>query len=213
MSLSGPWKSFSETINFDNVTRKSDVLLWRDFLDGNLDALSELYHLNIDSLFLYGCQFSPDKELVKDCIQDVFFQLINDRKKLSLANSVKSYLFACLRRKLHKKLIHAKKYPFEDILDHEGFSVQVQERIIPLESTLTFDQKKLVEKCCNELPLRQREIIFMRFYEDLSYFEIAEILGLANSKSVRTMMYRGLKSLAASLAPFKSQFFLMSLFF
>src|SRR5690606_25053663 len=63
--------------------------------------------------------------------------------------------------------------------------------------------KELLKNSCNALPVRQREIITMRFFENMHYAEIAEIMGLANAKTVRTMLYRGLNRLAEELTPKK----------
>ncbi|WP_215223109.1 RNA polymerase sigma factor [Echinicola shivajiensis] len=179
--------------------------VWLAFLEGDDQALAEVYSNNIDRLYNYGRQFTRNKSLVKDAIQDIFFQLIDDRDKLSPAKSVRAYLFACLRRKLLEILKKERRevdmFPEEE----EAFFISVDANSYFIDSKLSLDQKKLLEQHCNDLPVRQREIIMMRFFEGLPYEEIAEIMGLANAKTVRTMMYRGLNKLSESLSPFKSQ--------
>ncbi|MBD8487786.1 sigma-70 family RNA polymerase sigma factor [Echinicola sp. CAU 1574] len=180
---------------------------WQAFLEGDDEALAQIYSDNIDRLYNYGRQFTVNKPLIKDAIQDVFFQLIDDRKNLNLARSVKAYLFSCLRRRLLESIKSDRKIidVDEELVKNEAFFITVDPNSYFIDSKLSLDQKKLLEQFCNELPIRQREIIMMRFFENMPYDEIAEVMGLANAKTVRTMMYRGLNRLSDSLNPYKSQ--------
>ncbi|GGF18145.1 RNA polymerase sigma factor [Echinicola rosea] len=177
---------------------------WSAFLEGDDEALGFIYAENIDRLYNYGRQFTRNKSLVKDTIQDVFCQLIDDRKKLRHAHSVKAYLMACFRRRLMGALKQERR-DVDAVLDDEAFFISVDATSYFIDSNLSMNQKKLLEQYCNELPVRQREIIMMRFFENMPYEEIAEVMGLANAKTVRTMMYRGLNKLSDSLTPYKSQ--------
>ncbi len=47
--------------------------LWNDFIEGEKDALSKIYHQHVQLLFRYGKKFTSNEELVKDTIQDLFF--------------------------------------------------------------------------------------------------------------------------------------------
>jgi len=60
----------------------NDAKLWEDFKKGEKYALTQIYYHYADSLFRYGKKFSSDDELVKDAIQDLFFDLIRTRAKL-----------------------------------------------------------------------------------------------------------------------------------
>ncbi|MCL4483994.1 MAG: hypothetical protein M1445_15515, partial [Bacteroidetes bacterium] len=60
----------------------SDKELWIDFISGNNDAFKTIYEKYFPELFKYGCYFSDDEDLVKDCIQDLFINLFNYRLKL-----------------------------------------------------------------------------------------------------------------------------------
>ncbi|WP_200976019.1 RNA polymerase sigma factor [Echinicola sp. 20G] len=180
---------------------------WQAFLKGDDEAIAQIYDENIDRLYNYGRQFTPNKAIVKDTIQDVFIQLIDDRKNLNVAKSVRAYLFSCLRRRLMETLKKDRKIIDVDaeMVKNEAFYITVDPSSYFIDSKLSLDQKKLLEQFCNELPIRQREIIMMRFFENMPYEEIAEVMGLANAKTVRTMMYRGLNKLSDSLTPYKSQ--------
>ena len=78
----------------------SDKDLWESFKRDDSEALSCIYEQNVQLLFRYGKKFTSDNELVKDTIQDLFFDLIRTRKNLGSTDSIKFYLIASFRRKL-----------------------------------------------------------------------------------------------------------------
>ena len=78
----------------------ADTMLWNDFIKGNEDAFRLIYTNHVQSLFKYGCQFTHDEALIKDCIHDVFIDLSKYRSGLSPTNNIKLYLFKSLKRKI-----------------------------------------------------------------------------------------------------------------
>src|SRR5690554_6494925 len=83
---------------------KSDKEIWNDFRKGKNYALSHIYHQHVQSLFRYGRKFSSDDELIKDTIQDLFFDLIRTRENLGETDNICFYLMRSFRRKLAKNL-------------------------------------------------------------------------------------------------------------
>ena len=82
----------------------SDTFLWNDFVNGNQDAFRIIYNNHVQSLFRYGCHFTYDEALVKDCIHDVFIELAKYRAGLGNTNNIKLYLFKSLKRKIIKSM-------------------------------------------------------------------------------------------------------------
>src|SRR5690554_3471609 len=76
----------------------SDFDLWHQFQFGDESAFVEIYKLFGNQLYNYGCQFSADKELVKDCLQDFFIYLRKNRGKFSHTDSIKFYLMKSFKR-------------------------------------------------------------------------------------------------------------------
>ncbi len=179
---------------------------WIEFLKGDDVALAHIYRKYAPKLFNYGRQFTADNTLVQDAIQDVFFKLVDNKSKLGVAQSVKFYLFASFRRILLRSLKKEEKYVGDRYCEERGFQIMVDPDFFVVDGYLTEAQKELLKDSCNQLPARQREIITMRFFENMDYAEIAEMMGLANAKTVRTMLYRGLNRLAEELGP-KKDFF------
>ena len=82
----------------------SDTFLWNDFIKGDENAFRLIYLQYVQSLFKYGCNFTRDEALVKDCIHDVFIDLSKYRSDLSSTNNIKLYLFKSLKRKIIRSL-------------------------------------------------------------------------------------------------------------
>ena len=57
---------------------------WKLFLEGNDEAYSWLYTHHIQLLYQYGLQITPDTEVIKDCIQDVFIRIYKNKNKYQL---------------------------------------------------------------------------------------------------------------------------------
>ena len=66
-------------------------------VSGDVKAFSRLYDLHVNMLFNYGCRLTTDKELLKDCIHDVFIKIFSKREDLSEIANFKSYLFISLK--------------------------------------------------------------------------------------------------------------------
>lgn len=63
-------------------------------LSSDKDAFACLFEKYADAMYAYGRKMTPDAELVKDAIQDVFIKLYNNRQNLNETVSVKGYLLS-----------------------------------------------------------------------------------------------------------------------
>ena len=78
----------------------SEENLWLLCLNGDRDAFKEMYCRFYSLLYYYGLKLVSDKELVKDCIQDIFIKIIQNHSTLSPTLNVKGYLIKTLRNKI-----------------------------------------------------------------------------------------------------------------
>ena len=62
---------------------------------------TELYDKQVDSLFAFGTKFTSDRELIKDCIQDVFVKLYTKKEELDSIGNIESYLYVSLRNRIN----------------------------------------------------------------------------------------------------------------
>jgi len=155
----------------------NDRVLWEKFKDGNHNAFSFLYDYYVDILFRYGSNISRDKQMVEDSIQDVFISLWNNREKISDVLNVKYYLLKALRNDLLKKI--KKEAATGNTLECHNVEfldrclLAYQEEIIHQDSeSLVLRLRQLV----NLLDGRQREVLYLRVFQEMSYEQIASIL-------------------------------------
>ncbi|MCR4773594.1 MAG: sigma-70 family RNA polymerase sigma factor [Prevotella sp.] len=154
---------------------------------------SELYDSQIDNLFAFGTRFTADRELIKDCIQDVFIKLFTKRDYLDSVTNIQSYLFISLRNRINdefRKNSHNIECDLndnnvKDIIDSDA-DLELQE----LQSHRIGNMKKYVKF----LSPRQQQIIQLYYIEQRKYEDICEVMGI-NYQSVRNLMHRSLSRL------------------
>ena len=84
---------------------------------GDANAFASLYDMHINILINFGSKLTTDKELLKDCIQDVFIKLYSKKDELNIINNMKSYLFIALKNKIfdeYRKRTYISDTPIEE---------------------------------------------------------------------------------------------------
>lgn len=164
--------------------------------DNDIDEIqlyTSVFKFHFDALFNYGKKITNDSELVKDCIQELFFRIWKNKVDLKAISYIKSYLLKGLRRQilnvLELKCNNVDKIKLEDNFliefSHEDYLIQMQN-----EDGL----KNKVIHALNQLTKKQREAVYLRYFEDLEYTEIAEVMNI-NLQSVKNNVHRGIQSL------------------
>jgi RNA polymerase sigma factor (sigma-70 family) len=174
--------------------------LWLKFKDGDKEALSFLYEQYIHMLFSYGMKIHQNEFLVKDCIQEVFIQLIEKRRDIKITYHTHLYLFKSLRNKLLEELRSKKRkadISRTNIQQTDLFEDSFEQSIILSEEDRY--RRKLVKAALNILNDYQKEAIFLRYSQGFSYDEMAEMLDIDIS-SARTLVYRSLKKIKEALS-------------
>jgi RNA polymerase sigma factor (sigma-70 family) len=151
-------------------------------------------------LYSYGLKVVNDEHLVKDCIQEVFIQLINKRKSLDVTSKLHVYLFKSLRNKIIEELRSKKrKQDIINLIDGDDllFERNAEQKIIDSEKDKSI--KSRIDSLLAQLPSRQKEIIYLKYTEGLDYDDIAELLQI-DKASARTLLYRTLKTIKEQLS-------------
>ena len=178
---------------------KNNKQLWVAFKSGEEKAFSKLFHDYYFRLYHYGLKLVQEKELVKDVLQDFYLYLFESRESLAdEVNNVTSYLLASFRRRLLREINNRR---VEKTRQNEAspedylFVIGIEEIIIKKESKA--QNKKTVVRLLSELPPRQREILYLKYYMDLTLPEIADTLSISY-QVVANHLYRALKKLKGS---------------
>lgn len=170
--------------HYDVNFNKNENDLWLDIKDGNEQALADLFRLYYSRLYNYGMKIVTNQEFIKDCIQELFLTLWDSKNSINDAYSVKSYLFSSLRRTIFRKLKknrttyeRNKKY----VENHFTEPLNVEQLIVHFE--VEQESKKQLRKAIDHLGGRQKEAIYLKYYDGLSNAEIADVMGI-NRQSV-----------------------------
>ncbi|WP_276165972.1 RNA polymerase sigma factor [Zobellia alginiliquefaciens] len=180
--------------NENGTYESSDFYLWQEFKMGKESAFARIYKDNVARLYSYGIKLVNDKSLVKDSIQDLFVELWDAKEKLGDVKSIKSYLYKSIRRKLIAQASKKRKR-FSDghdleVIHRETSSIEIN----LIEKQLFNDKRKKLVKTLNKLNDKQREIIHLKYFGNLSYDEISEIMSL-DKKGTYNLMAHTIKLL------------------
>jgi RNA polymerase sigma factor (sigma-70 family) len=129
----------------------------------------------------YGHRLCNDRDFLKDCIQDLFVDVWNRREQLQLGEQFKGYLFKALRNNIfHEQSKISRRLPLADEHDFKvEFDVEYQQIITDSQQELTEKVKRTLE----HLPSRQKEVLYLRYFEGLPFDDIAEILEISKQSS------------------------------
>ncbi len=175
--------------------------LWERFTLGDQSAFGSLYDQYSDVLYGFGLRYTSDKELIKDCIHDLFIDLHHYRSGLAKEVNVKFYLLKSLRRKLNAAHRKASVFSFQGWNSDETLPISTFTFSIEYEMIMDENQRDILRALAleiNQLPDRQREILYLKFNHDLDYEEIAAIMQIS-VPTCRTFIYRALKQLRGRL--------------
>jgi len=169
----------------------ADIMLWTSLKKGDRDALGKLFSVYYPLLIKYGRKLCDDHELLEDCIQDLFADIWQS-KAGSEVGSVKAYLFKALKYKVFKKQRNRLFKDTTELPDEMTFEIS-QETFLVEEQENKERVRKVIE-ALNQLPNRQREVIYLKIFHELSYEEVSDIMNI-NYQVCRNLMSQAIKTL------------------
>lgn len=177
----------------------NDEMLWRGMMKGDKEMFLALYRKYYHSLLFIGLKEIKDVHLVKDVIQQQFLYLWEKRESISEARDVRAYLITTFLRKLSADWRESEKrgnlmVAWSNLADQQAPS---PEEILIVRSERQ-DLYEALTEGLNALPVRQKELIIMRFYEGLSYEEIVQRTGLTH-RTVYNKVHEAIKKLRLGL--------------
>jgi RNA polymerase sigma factor (sigma-70 family) len=173
----------------------STLTLWNAFRQGDEQAFTAIFLEHYDALFNYGMKLTGEEELVRDSIQEVFQRLWERRATLERVEVIKPYLFKILRNRIADaiKVATRRSVRQQSYHDDEFEVVYVSEDFSTVEQ-FSGDQNAQLLVVLNQLPKRQREVIYLKYFDGFSHEKISEVMNLT-AQSVRNLIYRAIKTL------------------
>lgn len=156
---------------------------------------TELYDKTIDNLFSFGAKLTTDREMIKDCIQDVFVKLYTKRGELDSVTNIESYLYTSLKNRINDEFRHNSHICDNEIDDNCIKKLNDESEIYFLENIEEEQNRaRKVTSYVKCLSPRQQQIINLYYMEQRKYDDICRIMGI-NYQSVRNLMHRSLLKL------------------
>ncbi len=189
-----------------NTAPGRDHKLWRDFKHGDDKAFHRIYTENYPVLLAYGLKFKNDREFIKDCIQELFLDIMRSIDKLGDTDNIMFYLLASLRRKILRKIQYDVSFRYDR--SHQYLpNLQLKDPGAE-EKILGKDQqehnRQLIRRLIYQLPPREKEAVLLRYYLCLDYADMASVMKL-NVQSVRNLIYRAIKNLRENSREYSDQ--------
>jgi len=180
----------------DKNSKIEEDLLWKRMKAGDQQSFSQIFKFYYPKLYAYGIKLIPFPDFVRDQIQDLFVAIWQTREGLGEVSNLKAYLFVSLRRKIFlSKKGTLPTNSIDDISEEDNKSLIFEtNEFIDKEFISTSIKDRLIRNL-NALPANQREIIFLRFYNQLTYREISGIVNI-REQSIKNNMPKILQKLS-----------------
>ncbi len=173
----------------------SNFNIWNNFQNGSKEAFNTIYSQYVEILFDYGSRFTDHHPLVEDAIQELFIDLWIKRSQLGDVRNIRAYLFKSLKRRILRKLGSQKKLTEIDQLPEFPLIFSYEDQLI--KETSDRELIKKLNHSLTKLTATQREAIFQKYYQRLSYQEVASIREV-NVKAIYKLLARALNQLRSS---------------
>lgn len=157
-------------------------------------ALGLIYDAYWKPLFLSSYNLLKDKELCEEIIQDVFIDLWNNRKKIEIKVSLKSYLYACTRYKVFAQF---KKQKITSVELYENIEKRCQYST-PETKLIYQELVAQIDGVVKTLPKKCQRVYRLSRNKQLSHNEIANQLNIS-TKTVENHITLALRILRREL--------------
>jgi RNA polymerase sigma-70 factor (ECF subfamily) len=185
----------------------SDKSLIDAHCQGDPAAFGELVHRYGDSVLGYLIRMSGNREQAEDLFQETF-KRVHEKAHTFRGPQFKGWLFRIatnvaldgIRRGKRSKAISLNQQLDCDNPNSEqlGAVALADDSYNPSEQALKAEQTEQVRRAIELLPARQRATLVLAYYQQLSYTDVAEVLGCSVG-TVKTQMFRALRTLANKL--------------
>lgn len=177
----------------ENLNLMTDEELAIMYVDGDNKAFDLLLSRNQEKLFTYILFVVRDREMANDMFQETFFKVVsrlqqgkyiaNGKFSAWLMRIAHNVIMDWYRQQRAQNIVDA---PKENDLSNVGSTLLESSREVELVNNQVMED---VRRMMSHLPASQREVVFMRFYQQMSFKEIAEATGVSINTALGRMRY------------------------
>jgi RNA polymerase sigma factor (sigma-70 family) len=171
-------------------------LWWQLSMEGDSHAFYSIHRELFGGLYNYAYKLLQDKDLANDAVQELFVKIWTKRERIGEIEKVKPYFFTLIRRQILNQLRNLRLYNLKiSMMARPDIDFSPEEVVVKNEETLTLQNK--ISELLNELPKRQKEVIYLHYFEDLDYIQISAIMGI-NYQSVLNLTQKAIHKLRSA---------------
>jgi RNA polymerase sigma factor (sigma-70 family) len=171
-------------------------LWWQQSRDGDNHAFYYIHRELFHGLYNYALKLLQDKELADDAVQELFVKIWTKRASIGELEKVKAYFFTAIRRQIINQLRNLRLRELKiSRLPHPDIDFSPEEIVVKNEEYISLQNK--VSALLNGLPKRQKEVIYLHFFEEIDYAQIADIMRI-NYQSVLNLLQKALQKLRSA---------------
>lgn len=174
-----------------------DKQLVKNYLSGDDAAFSELVKKYLKPVYNFLYRLTNDVSALDDLTQITFIKAWKNMRRFNWNKSFKTWIFTIAKNTAYDYFKKKKTIPFSNFIDAEGNNKLEnisEDEILPHELLEKADAAKELEIALFKISDQYRIILLMRYKEDFSLQEIAEILNLPYN-TVKSQHQRGLLAL------------------
>ncbi len=181
-----------------NASNPSDEWLMGQVILGRRDSLGVLLRRHATPLLTYWVRVNGDEHRSEELLQEIFMTVWVKRKTYKLKKPFRAWLYtiAINRARLEFRKTKGKEMASLDVTPDSHKSNHPS----PDDAALDRERASIVNAALAQLPEPQQMVVTLRIWGGLSYAEIAETVGHAES-TVRSHMHRALAALRKDLIP------------
>ncbi|WP_448700590.1 RNA polymerase sigma factor [Mucilaginibacter sp. AW1-3] len=182
------------------IMNKSDLLsdLWNDTLKGDVSAFESIHRELYPLLLHYLSKIIQDDDVCQDILQDLFIKMWERKEKFGQIKNVKVYFFKAARSMALNYIKTNKQHdPLND--DHQYIDIVFCQEEILVDAERNKEAAFVLSSALNTLPERQREMIFLKYFDGWNYDQIADVTGI-KYQSVVNHVHRAVTQLRTVLS-------------
>ncbi|MGD6804424.1 sigma-70 family RNA polymerase sigma factor [Rossellomorea vietnamensis] len=130
--------------------------------------------------------YLKQEQLAEDIAQEVFIKCFQKLDTFRHESSYQTWIYSITVNLCKDRL---KSWSFKNLITSNFFSLKSVTHETPEKDVINLEAKRELSECVLGLPVKYREIIILFYYEELSYKEISELLGIS-SQTIKTRLHR-----------------------
>lgn len=187
-----------EDLRYDRLFSKAALL-------DSEEAFKELFFEFFPTLCVYASKIVGDNETARDIVQEVFFKIWKNRKKIEMESSFRNFIVTAVRNQCTDIL--RKRTVIDRFATRSPSTMEPSEQS-PEEIYTINELEQIIGKAIQKLPPNIREAFEMNRFKGMTYNEIAQHMSLS-PKTIEAYISKALSILRVELKDYLPLFFLI----